>query len=137
MRPPPVGLNVDQERWADAVLEFSACVGWYESQEGALDLESEIRALSCLAALSQAYSEHALQDATADVTFEDESGEPVVMAPASEVVERATSYAKRVADQGQRGLIVLSFRARGVERDHRSEGEGTSDTWAEAQSSRV
>ena len=32
--PPPLGLDVDEGRWADAVVEFSAGVDWYETQAG-------------------------------------------------------------------------------------------------------
>jgi len=88
------GLDVDEGRWADAVVEFSACVDWYESATG-LGLEDRARHASCVAGLGAAYAEHARAAPGADLAIEDEHGEPVPVAAAAEVPARARSYAAR------------------------------------------
>ena len=87
------GLNVDEARWADAVVEFSACVDYYESVDDELSLEDETRFLSCVASLGAAYADHAAADDSADVAFEGEGGARVVLVPAADVPDRAASYA--------------------------------------------
>ena len=87
------GLNVDQGRWADAIVEFSTCVEYYEDQGAALDLEDEVRFLSCVASLSAAYGEHALASPGADVEIEGEGGAMSSVADAADVAARAASYA--------------------------------------------
>ena len=87
------GLNVDEARWSDAVVEFSACVDYYESVDDELSLEDETRFLSCVASLGAAYADHAAADDSADVAFEGEGGARVVLVPAADVPDRAASYA--------------------------------------------
>ena len=87
------GLNVDEARWSDAVVEFSACVDYYESVDDELSLEDETRFLSCVASLGAAYADHAAADGSADVAFEGEGGARVVLVPAADVPDRAASYA--------------------------------------------
>ena len=87
------GLNVDEARWSDAVVEFSACVDYYESVDDDLSLEDETRFLSCVASLGAAYADHAAADDSADVAFEGEGGARVVLVPAADVPDRAASYA--------------------------------------------